>query len=732
MNKIFKENIKKVIEDKYLSYAISTIISRSLPDVRDGLKPVHRRIIYSMYELNSRPDSSYKKSARIVGDVMGKFHPHGDQAIYDSLVRMAQDFSIRYPLIDGQGNFGNIDGDNAAAMRYTEARLDQNSINLLEGLEENAVDYIDNYDGQNSEPIVLPALFPNILLNGASGIAVGMATNIPSHNILEVCDAMIELIKNPNLNNKQILNFIKGPDLPTGGEIILDKENLLNIYNKGKGSFLIKSKWNKINLSKGQYLIAITEIPYQINKNRIIENIAKLIKEKKIPIEDIWDESDKNIRIIIKPKNRNIEANKLVEVLFKYTDLSTKYHCNFNVLVDGRIPKLLGIKDILNHFINHRKIIIKRISEYQINKIQLRIEILLGFIIVFKNLNKIIKIIRNSIDPKKELMKKFRLKSNQAIAILDMRLRSLRKIEENDIKEELVELKKQLFFLKKILRNRSELNKYMIKQFKNYINKFSNDKFLRKTKISIKKNIEQSSSSLDDFKEIENVTLACSDKDNLKIYKGHILNDNISFNNEKIKITIQMKSNDPILIFTNDGKLYILDSVSLPSGKSNGTNLSFFVNLNNFSKIIGIFKYEKNFKCFLISYFSKGFIFKMDEYFKINKNGKQVFNLKKEDKLIRSLPLNTYVAIVSSLEKMLIFDIKEIPILKKSGGVLLQKIKDGYLRDIIVFDKNNGLSWKNGKNERNLSDIKFWVGKRAQVGKKSPKRFNKESRFYSQ
>ena len=676
MSKIFKENIKKVIEDKYLSYAVSTIISRSLPDVRDGLKPVHRRIIYSMYELNSRPDSAYKKSARIVGDVMGKFHPHGDQAIYDSLVRMSQDFSIRYPLIDGQGNFGNIDGDNPAAMRYTEARLHHNSINLLEGLEENAVDYIDNYDGQNIEPSVLPALFPNILLNGASGIAVGMATNIPSHNIYEVCDAMIDLIKNPNTTNKKLLKFIKGPDLPTGGEVLIDGENFLNIYNKGKGSFIIKSKWSRISLSKGQYLIAITEIPYQINKNRIIENIAKLIKEKKIPIDDIWDESDKNIRIIIKPKNRNIEADKLIEVLFKYTDLSTKYHCNFNVLLDGKIPKLIGLKEILTNFLNHRRITVKRISEYKINKIQLKIEILLGFIVVYKNLDKVIKIIRNSADPKKELMKKFRLKVTQVTYILDMKLRSLRKIEEKDVKVELVKLKKELFNLKKLIKNKSELDKYLINQFKDYTDKVSNNEFSRKTKISIQKNIEQSKSLLDDFKEVENVTLACSIKDNLKIYKGHTSDDNISFSNEKVKFILKIKSNDPVMIFTSDGKLYSLDLDLLPGGKSNGTNLSFFVNLKNFSKIVGISKYEKNFKCLLISHLSKGFIFKIDHYFKINKNGKQVFNLKKDDKLIKViLSLNMQIAVVSSLDKMLIFNIKEIPTLKRVGEFYYKKLK---------------------------------------------------------
>ena len=731
MKNVIDQDIKKVIENKYLSYAISTIISRSLPDIRDGLKPVHRRIIYSMYELNLDPESQFKKSARIVGDVMGKFHPHGDQAIYYSLVRMAQDFSIRYPLIEGQGNFGNIDGDNPAAMRYTEARLDKNSLHLLDGLDQNAVDYIDNYDGQNKEPSVLPSLLPNILLNGSSGIAVGMATNIPSHNIYEICEATIQLINNNKISTNKLLKIVKGPDFPTGGDIEISNDNLINIYNKGRGNFLIKSKWRKINLLKGQFYIEIYEIPYQVNKNKIIENIANLIKNKKIPIDDVWDESDKDIRIIIKPINRNIQPNQLIEVLFKHTDLASKYHCNFNVLINGKIPKLLGLKDILLNFIDHRRLVIRRISLFKVNKIKLRIHILEGFIVVFKYLDRIIKIIRNSKNPKDELIKKYKLKAIQVSSILDMKLRSLRKIEQKNVQNELSELKKELKFLNKLLKNKAELNKYIINQLKKYLQSLKDNNSKRRSKIYIKDEIEKIDNSIENFKISENITLCCSQKDNLKIYKGHMQIESLVYNNgEKIKYYCRMKSDDIALIFTDDGKLYPMNPDIFPGGKSNGTNFSFFVNLKNFSKIIGIHKYTKSYKYLLISKYSKGFIYNIDGIPKIQKNGKQLFNLKNDDKLIKVLsPIKEFIASISSLGKLLIFKTKEIPMLNKGSGVFIQKIKNSSISDIKLFDKKDGLQWHVGKNIRKEIDLDYWIGKRAQVGKNKPKRFNKDLKF---
>ena len=447
MPEYIKSSVNDILSKKYLSYAVSTIISRSLPDVRDGLKPVHRRIIYSMYQLKLNNKSSFKKSARIVGDVMGKFHPHSDQAIYDSLVRLAQDFSSRAPLIEGQGNFGSIDGDSAAAMRYTEARLDSISNYFFDGIEENAVDFKENYDGQNLEPVVLPTKLPNILLNGASGIAVGMATNIPPHNLFELNTALIKLIKKPSITLSSLLKDFQGPDLPTGGEIILTNKEKTEIYEKGKGSYIIRSKWEKENLKNGLFQIVITEIPYQVNKARLIEQLASLINNKKIPLEDVLDESDDRIRIILKPKNINIDADKLIELCFKLSDLSIKYSCNFNVLENGIEPKQLGLKDILNNFITYRKKTIKRKSLFNKEKISKRLKILDGYLIAYKYLEAIINIIRKKNDPKNEIMQQYKLSVIQTEAILNMRLGSLKKIDEQSTKIEIKDLTKELYFL---------------------------------------------------------------------------------------------------------------------------------------------------------------------------------------------------------------------------------------------------------------------------------------------
>ena len=441
MKSIIKDDINKILKSKYLSYAVSTIISRSLPDLRDGLKPVHRRIIYSMYLLKLFKNTPFKKSARIVGDVMGKFHPHGDQAIYQSLVRMAQDFSSRVTLIEGQGNFGNIDGDNAAAMRYTEARLEDITELFFDGIEEDSTTFSDNYDGQNLEPDVLPSKLPNILLNGSTGIAVGMATNIPPHNLVEINNYLIKLIQKPNTSESELLKIIKGPDLPTGGEIILSSEEKKNIYKKGFGSFLINSKWHDEKINNGLYELVITEIPFQINKVKIIEQLANLINQKKIPLDDVRDESDENIRIVLKPKNRNIDKKKLVDLCFKLTDLSIKYSCNFNVLEKGRIPKQLGLKSIISQFVDFRKITVKRKSKFNINKNNQRLEILKGYLIVFANLDKIIKIIRIKDDPKKEMIKGFNISEVQAEAILNMRLGSLKKLDELNINKSIKKMK---------------------------------------------------------------------------------------------------------------------------------------------------------------------------------------------------------------------------------------------------------------------------------------------------
>ena len=731
MTNINKININKILSDKYLAYAISTIVSRSLPDIRDGLKPVHRRIIYSMYQLKLNSDSPYKKCARIVGDVMGKFHPHGDQAIYASLVRLSQDFSTRAPLIDGQGNFGNIDGDNAAAMRYTEARLDPISQYFFDGLEEDAVDLKENYDGQNLEPVVLPTRLPNILLNGSSGIAVGMATNIPPHNIFELNDAIISLIKNPNITLLSLLKNIPGPDLPTGGEISITPEEQKEIYKKGKGSFLIKSKWHIENLKNGTYQIAITEIPFQVNKARLIEQFANLINHKKLPLDDVFDESDENIRIILKPKNRNIDSSKLIELSFKLSDLSIRYSCNFNVLIDGINPKQIGLIEILKNFINFRILTIKRKASFNTNKILKRIEILEGFIIAYKFLDQIIKIIRTKDNPKKEIMNKYKLSINQVEAILSMRLGSLKKIDELSTKNEIKQLKAELSILKKLLNDKKFVNNYLIDEFLNINKDLNNSNYIRKTKVIIGEQ-NQSEVTLDEFKEIEKLTVILTSDGLLKCFKDHISIDKLRLSNKDIINFYHILSNQKLLIFVSSGKVFTIDPNEIPSGKSNAKNFIYFINANMDDKLVKLIPFALNLKCIVGTKKGKGFIADLNQIITSQKKGKQLVNLKKDDLLIQVITdIKSHIACVNTEKKLLIFKTKDLPTLQKGSGVQLQKIKiNESLNDIQIFNIHEGISWKIGNKNKTQKDIKFWIGKRSQSGKKIPKNFNKNLKFH--
>ena len=731
MTEMILYQIDKILSEKYLSYAISTIISRSLPDVRDGLKPVHRRIIYSMYQLKLSHDSPFKKSARIVGDVMGKFHPHGDQAIYDSLVRLAQNFSTRHTLIEGQGNFGNIDGDNPAAMRYTEARLEKITRYFFDGIEENSVNFKENYDGQNLEPEVLPTQLPNILLNGSSGIAVGMATNIPPHNLYELNACIIQLINKPNLNNNQLLKNILGPDLPTGGEIILTYEEKKEIYLKGKGSFLIKSKWEIEAIKNELYQIVITEIPYQINKTKIIEQIANLINSKKVPLEDIADESDENIRIVLKPKNRNIDASKLMELCYKLSDLSTRFSCNFNVLENGIIPKQLGLKDILLHFINHRKTSIKRKSEFNINKIELRLEILEGYLITYKYLETIIKIIRTKEDPKKEIIKKYKLTINQADAILSMRLGSLKKLDEMNTKKEIKKLKEEKNYLNKLIKDNKTLNSYLIDEIKKINKDIDQNIAKRKTTISFE-TIDHQNLNFDEFQEVEKITVLITKDKSLKKIKEHIDLAQLKNNDKSIQSAIHLMSNQKLLIFVSSGRVFTLDPNLLPSGKSNPKSFVYFIEVGTDEKMVNILLPEENKKCVLASSKGKGFITDTFSLISNQKKGKKVLNLKTNDSLIKVLDCDkSHLATVNKSKKILIFPLESLPVLQKGVGVQLMRIKESdALSDIQLIDLSNGLTWQIGSKMRTLEDIDFWIGKRAQSGKKVPKYFNKNLKFY--
>ena len=728
MRNIIKDNINNILKSRYLSYAVSTIISRSIPDLRDGLKPVHRRIIYSMYLLKLFNNLPFKKSARIVGDVMGKFHPHGDQAIYQSLVRMAQDFSSRVTLIEGQGNFGNIDGDNAAAMRYTEARLEKITELFFDGIEENSTTFSENYDDQNLEPDVLPSKLPNILLNGATGIAVGMATNIPPHNLSELNECIIQLIKKPNSSDSELLKFLKGPDLPTGGEIIISSEEKKNIYKKGVGSFLINSKWHYKKTKNGIYEIVITEIPFQVNKVKIIEQLANLINLKKLPLDDVRDESDENIRIILKPKNRNINKNKLVDLCFKLTDLSIKYSCNFNVLEKGRIPKQLGLKPILSQFIDFRKITLKRKSKFNVNKNNQRLEILKGYLIVFTNLDKIIKIIRTKDDPKKEMIKAFKLSEIQAEAILNMRLGSLKKLDESNINKEIKKLKELNADLKKLINNDDYLSKFLIKETKNINDSLTEKIKLRRSIVNIADGYELDV-KIDEFTEIEKFNVLLSKDNLLKKVKDYTENNQEEDSN--IKTSIPVLSNHKLLIFLSSGKVLTLDPNLLPGGKASPKSYIEFINVSLDEKLIAVFNANIQEKLILITKFGKGFISISEKMITNQKKGKIIINLKNNDELLNVHHyVNDYLALVSKNEKLLIFNTSSLPTLNKGAGVQLMKIKDNdYICDSYLLDPKEGLLWSKGSKLKNLKDIDFWLGKRAQVGKKIPRGFNKNLKF---
>ena len=731
MNKLYKETIDEVLGDKYLSYAISTIISRSLPDIRDGLKPVHRRIIYSMYQLKLLNGSPFKKCARIVGDVMGKFHPHGDQAIYDSLVRLSQNFSTRAPLIEGQGNFGNIDGDNAAAMRYTEARLDNLSNYFFDGIEEDAVDFKENYDGQNFEPVVLPTKLPNILLNGASGIAVGMATNIPPHNIFELNKVIIQLIKNPNTNLSTLLKYLLGPDLPTGGDILISPEEQKQIYKNGRGSFLIKSKYNVEKLKNSQYQLIITEIPYQVNKTRLIEQLANLINGKRLPLDDVFDESDENIRIVLKPKNRNINSLKLMELCFKLSDLSIRFSCNFNVLVNGISPKQLGLKDIIKNFIDYRFQTIKRKSSFNINKIKKRLEILEGFLLVYKFLDEIIKIIRTKEDPKKEIIKKFKLSVIQADAILNMRLGSLKKLDEFETKKEIATLNKELIYLNKLVKSKKFLDQYLIDEITKTSEELNEEKYHRRSKIYVEEE-SQNPISFEEFIEIDKLTITVTKDGLIKSYKDHVDIIKLKSNQRDIVDAFHIMSNQKLLIFTSSGRVFTIDPNKLPSGKSSAKNFIYFVDSNMSDRLVKLIPYSENMKYLITSIQGKGFLADLNNIQTSQKKGKQLFNLKNNDQVFKIiLASKTHLASVNKDGKLLIFKVKDLPILQRGGGVQLQKIKEpNLLSDIQIFNLDEGISWKTGSINRNEKKIKFWFGKRAQSGKKVPKRFNKNLKFY--
>ncbi|PQA86431.1 DNA topoisomerase IV subunit A [Hyphococcus luteus] len=736
---IFLEPFDEALSQRYLAYALSTITSRALPDVRDGLKPVHRRILYAMRQMKLNPAGGFKKSAKVVGEVMGNFHPHGDQAIYDAMVRLVQDFSVRVPLVDGQGNFGNIDGDNAAAMRYTESRLTEAAQLLLDGIDEDTVDFRETYDGEGKEPSVLPAAFPNLLANGANGIAVGMATSIPPHNVAELIDASLHLIKTPNARTETLLKYVKGPDFPTGGVCIEDAASMEEAYATGRGGFRLRARWETEDLGRGKYQIVVTEIPYQVQKSKLIEKIAEMMQARKLPaLADIRDESAEDIRLILEPKSGNIEPAALMESLFKATDLESRMSLNMNVLGADGAPRVMGLREVLQSYLDHRKEVLQRRTRYRLDKIEKRLEILDGFLIAYLNLDEVIRIIRYEDDPKAELMKTFKLSETQTEAILNMRLRSLRKLEEMEIKTEHKDLKAEQKALKALMKSDEKQWAKIADELKDVKKTFDPKSALGRRRTDIAGAPEIEDIDLDVLVEKEPVTVVVSEKGWVRTMKGHVEDaKSIKYKEgDREGFVVHAQTNDKLMLFATNGKFYSLDVAGLPGGRGHGEPIRLMVDMGNDDAVVSAFLYEGGRKFLVASSSGHGFIAPEDECLSNTRKGKQVLNVPAgaEAAVCRPAPdeikKDDMVAVVGDNKKFLVFPADELPEMTRGKGVVLQKYHDGGLSDAKLFSKKEGLTWtdRSGRTQT-VEDWKPYLGKRAQAGRIAPKGFPTSKKF---
>lgn len=733
---VFEGDFVEVLGEKYLAYALSTIMSRSLPDVRDGLKPVHRRLLYAMLMLNLNPDQAYKKCARVVGDVIGKYHPHGDVAVYETLVRLAQDFSLRYPLIEGQGNFGSIDGDNAAAMRYTESKLSLLATYLMSDINKNTVDFKATYDDSDEEPALMPASFPNILANGAEGIAVGMATSIPPHNLDELSLAMIHLIDNPEATVRDLFEFIEGPDFPTGGIVVETRENIISTYETGRGSVRLRAKYEIENFAHGLYQIIITEIPYQVQKSKLIEHIANLLKDKKIPlVGNIRDESTEVIRLIIEPKNRLCDPKMVMESLYKQSDLEIRFNYNMNVLGSSGLPAVMNIKQILVEFLNHRLQVITRRAKYNLDKINQRLEILEGLKVVYLNLDEIIRIVRDEDDPKEVLKKTYNLTENQADAILNIRLRSLRKLEEQAIIAEHKSLCDEKDSLLAMLADKAKCYALIKLEIKEIIKLFGKKTKLGERRTLITEPEEfKTEVRIEAFVEREPITIVCSKQGWIRSVKGQIddLNSIKFREGDEYKTSFKAYTTDYILVATKFGKFYTIFADNLSKGKGTGEPISMIVDMAQDDEVLDLFPYRSDQKIILIASNGKGFIVNQNDVYAQTKNGKHIMSLAEGSDCLKALVIDeskNMLALITSNRKLLVIKLEEVPQLKKGQGVTLVKFKEGKLNDAQVFNDAEGFSWNNNKEIKNQKNYEPWLGKRASSGKLPPFGFIKTNMF---
>jgi len=729
--------LREALEERYLAYALSTIMHRALPDARDGLKPVHRRILYGMRLLRLDPGAQFKKSAKIVGDVMGNFHPHGDQAIYDALVRLAQDFSSRYPLVDGQGNFGNIDGDNAAAYRYTEARLTEVARLLLEGIDEDAVDFRPSYDGVMQEPVVLPAAFPNLLANGAQGIAVGMATSIPPHNVAELCDAALYLIEQPKARTRTLLKFVLGPDFPTGGVIVDPPDVIAEAYATGRGSFRVRARWKSEDTGRGTYQIVVTEIPWQVQKMRLVERIAELINERKLPLlADMRDESAEDVRIVLEPRSRSVDPTLLMESLFKLTELEARVPLNMNVLLRGRIPKVVGLAEVLGEWLTHRREVLLRRSRHRLAEIEHRLEVLGGYLVAYLNIDKVIKIIRKEDEPKPALMKTFKLSDIQADAILNMRLRNLRRLEEMEIRQEDKTLRAEKKGIEELLRSEKQQWQRIAEQVRKVRDMFGGKTQVGKRRTSFAQAPAHDEAAIEEaLVEREPVTIVVSEKGWIRALRGQIADlAGLSFKaGDSLKLAFFAETTSKLLIFATNGRFYTIEAAKLPGGRGHGEPIRLFIDLEQEGDVVSVFRYEGGRKLIVASRQGRGFIAPEDECLANTRKGKQVLNVRPPDQARTIAPLEgDLVAAIGENRKMVIFPIDQVPEMARGRGVRLQRYKNGGLSDIKTFEVEKGLSWTDSAGRiftLSLKELADWRGSRADAGRLAPKGFPKTNTF---
>ncbi|MFA5122142.1 DNA topoisomerase IV subunit A [Zavarzinia sp.] len=725
--------LASALGERYLAYALSTIMARSLPDVRDGLKPVHRRLLYAMRQLKLDPKSGYKKSARVVGDVIGKYHPHGDQSVYDALVRLAQDFAVRFPLIDGQGNFGNIDGDNAAAMRYTEARLTRVAELMLADIDEDTVDFRPTYDGEEQEPVVLPGAFPNLLANGAQGIAVGMATAIPPHNVAELCAAITLLIAKPEATIDELVALVPGPDFPTGGLLVEPAESIREAYATGRGSFRIRARWHQEDTGRGTFAVVVTEIPYQVQKSRLIEKIAELIEQKKLPLlEDVRDESTDEVRVVLIPRSRTVEPEMLMEGLFKLSDLEVRAQLNMNVLDRGQTPRVMNLKEVLQAFVDHRIEVVVRRARHRLAEIVHRLEILGGYLIAYLNLDEVIRIIREEDQPKPALMARFGLTDVQAEAILNMRLRSLRKLEEFEIRKEYDALEKERTALEKLLAEPARQRKAVAQGIAEIAKEFGPETPLGKRRSQFAEAPQAIDLPSTAFIEREPITIVCSAKGWIRALKGHVEGDaELRFKEgDHGRFMIKAETTDKLILFATNGRFFTLGCDKLPGGRGHGDAVRLLVDLGNDQDIVALFVHRPGSKLLLAAGDGKGFIAAEDDVIAQTRAGKQVMTTGPGvEAVICKRVEGDHVAVIGENRKLLVFPLAEVPELARGRGVTLQKYKDGGLADVTVFTLATGLSWPYGtgiKTETNLTD---WMGARGGAGRLAPRGFPKANRF---